>query len=171
MSFCNEPRRIPNKFKVTVAGVTNSSCGSCSSLNGDYLPEATGLACTNFTVAIAGSPCGYNEAAIVLTDFDGSFSMDFELRKSGDAVIYSASDNIIDLLAGPMTLAFASGPADCNWPDTVTVVAVAPALSDLASSTYIRPPTRPFVPSYRGSLPVPGRFPNRTPPSAISPEK
>ena len=171
MAFCDGARRIPSKFRVTMAGATNGSCGSCSSLNADYLPEQTGGGCTDFTVAIGGSPCGFSEAAVVLSDSSGVFQVTFELRKSGGVkAVYVATD-VIDLLAGEITLAFSSGPGDCNWPSSVSLIAVSNNISELATSAYISPPDVPFIPPYMGNMPVPGEFPINRGPSSISPQE
>ena len=80
MDFCDGARRIPSKFKVSLAGATNSGCASCSSLNADYFPEQTGTGCVHFTVAISGSPCGFSEAAVVLTDTSGVLEPDLFIQ-------------------------------------------------------------------------------------------
>lgn len=170
MAFCDGARRIPSGFKVTMTGATNSGCSSCSSFNTDFLPVQSGAGCVEFVVAIGGSPCGFDQAAVVLSDSSGLFEVDFELRKSGVAtVIYRASD-VIDLLSGTILLDFVSGNSDCNWPATVALVAVPPNISELAASTYISPPSIPIVSPFMGRMPVPGQFPETSGPTSISPE-
>lgn len=170
MAFCDAARRIPSKFKVTMSGATNGSCSSCASFNSEFTLDQSGSGCVEFVVAIAGSPCGFTQAAVVLTDASGVFVVSFELRKSGTAtVIYSASD-VIDLLAGSIALGLDTSSADCNWPSTVTLVAVSSLLSELATATYICPPSVPLVSPFVGNMPVPGEFAKTSGPTSISPE-
>lgn len=170
MAFCDAARRIPSKFKVTMSGATNNSCSSCASFNTEFTLDQSGFGCVEFVATIAGSPCGFTQAAVVLTDSSGIFGVTFELRQSGTAVVVYSASAVNDLLAGSIVLGLNSGSADCNWPSTVTLVAVSSSLSELATAEYICPPSVPLVSPFLGNMPVPGKFPNTSGPTSISPE-
>jgi hypothetical protein len=171
MPFCDGARRIPSSFKVLMSGATNSGCSSCASFNTEYVLVQSGAGCDEFVVSIPGSPCGYDEAAVVLTDNDGVFAVQFELRNVDTTKIIYISADVIDLLCGTIDLAFDSGAAACNWPTKVSLVAIPPDISELASSTYISPPGSAYISPFKGSIATPGQFPKTSGPMPISPEE
>ena len=44
---CNAfPNGVPGSYKVTIAGIVNSSCAACASFNADFILARTGAAVT-----------------------------------------------------------------------------------------------------------------------------
>ena len=103
MNLCDcNGKRIPVKWKVTASGVTNGTCGSCGSVNGDYYLERVGTSCFGFSVTISSGPCGLSRVDVAIEELPtGLFTVNVYFVFGGDFTHLQVS-SVVDLLAGPI---------------------------------------------------------------------
>ena len=134
---CTCPSGVPSNWSVTVSGVTNATCTRCSQLNGTYvlfynqhcmwgLQFATNPICPNaynqVILSVSGSSTGTNLKVLFIPP--AMTAPTYEL------------DDICDCW-GPFTVPLVQGDTACNWPQTITVKAVVPPITDPNLSTCV----------------------------------
>jgi len=158
MSLCDcDGRRIPNRFKLSFAGIANRACSDCANLDGDYYLDRVGSSCTVFSLSLSGAACGLRDLYLYLED-KGNGKFGISIYTTGDTWNYLSQTDIPDLLAGPITCVRNgdTGTA-CVSPASITVEAIGPAISQLAAATCLAAPVDNLIPPYSGPPCTPDR--------------
>src|SRR5579859_1334635 len=123
------PNGAAQKYKLSVSGTTNNTCTDCANLNGDYILSlaSTGATC-QWSLTTTITLCGGSQSITWTLSIFSNGGVTLNL-KIGLAIIATWSGTITDCLA-VATLSRAFENVDCNYPSTITVTPIFPALSD-----------------------------------------
>jgi len=126
------PDGAPQQWQVTISGITNHTCTQCASINGVYtLSRAAdfGGSCVWGGPAM---PCSFTGFQLTIYQDTVTGNVDIKLVAIGapptptwtQSNISSCSDSSYTLTGG------GQGNTTCNWPTSVTVTPIVPAITD-----------------------------------------